>query len=150
MKDSNKWDNMGFFLLKECYELAANYEADSVARGILRSKGQKISILDGYIPDGNNITLPYSIQQTVSNVIYALTMEGRTAKDPNSFRSQHEISAMPNCGDKEYLLALLALRNGRSESQRLEALRHIRLALSYSLDDPRYRMLAEILQETDR
>ncbi len=149
MKDSNKWDNIESFLLKECYTLAAQYEANSAARDILRSRGRKISIPDGYVPDGNNITLPYSTQQAVSNVIYALTMEGAAGATSGSFRSQHEISAMPNCGDKEYLLALLALRSGRSESQRLEALRHISLALSYSPNDPRYIALADILQQNN-
>lgn len=147
MKDSNKWDNMESFLLKECYTLAAQYESNAAARDILRSRGRKISIPDGYIPDGSNITLPNSTQQAVSNVIYALTMEGAAGTASDSFREQHEISAMPNCGDKEYLLAILALRNGRNETQRLEAMRHVSLALSYSPNDPRYITLAEILQQ---
>lgn len=149
MKDSDRWDNMESFLLKECYTLAAQYEVNSTAQEILRSRGRKISIPHGYIPDSNNITLPYSIQQAVSNVLYALTMEDAVGMASDSFRLQHEISAMPNCGDKEYLLALLALRNGRNESQRLEALRHISLALSYSPNDPRYIALADILQQNN-
>ena len=150
MKDSNKWDNIESFLLKECYTLAAQYEANGAARDILRARGRKISIPDGYIPDGSNITLPNSTQQTVSNIIYALTMEGAAGITSDSFRAQHEISSMPNGGDKEYLLAILALRNGRSETQRLEALRHVSLALSYSPNDPRYKTLAEILQQIDK
>lgn len=147
MKDANKWDNLESFMLKECYTLAAQYEANGEARDILRSRGRKIAIPDGYIPDGSNITLPTSTQQAVSNIIYALTMEGASDTPSDSFRSQHEISSMPNCGDKEYLLAIMALRNGRSETQRLEALRHVSLALSYSPNDPRYITLAEILQQ---
>lgn len=147
MKDANKWDNIESFLLKECYTLAAQYEASGAARDILRSRGRKISIPDGYIPDGSNITLPTSIQQTVSNIVYALTMEGATGTTTDSFGAQHEISSIPNCGDKEYLLAIMALRSGRSETQRLEALRHVSLALSYSPNDPRYITLAEILQQ---
>lgn len=150
MKDSNKWDNLESFLLKECYTLAAQYEANGTARDILRSRGRKISIPDGYIPDGSNITLPTSTQQAVSNIIYALTMEGTAGTTSESFSAQHEISSMPNCGDKEYLLAILALRNGRSETQRLEALRHVSLALSYSPNDPRYITLAEILQQINK
>ncbi len=150
MKDSNKWDNIESFLLKECYTLAAQYEANSAARDILRSRGRKISIPDGYIPDGSNITLPTSTQQAVSNIIYALTMEGTAGTTSDSFRAQHEIFTMPNCGDKEYLLAIMALRNGRRETQRLEALRHVSLALSYSPNDPRYITLAEILQQIDK
>lgn len=147
MKDSNKWDNIESFLLKECYTLAAQYEANGAARDILRSRGRKITIPDGYIPDGCNITLPTSTQQAVSNIIYALTMEGAVGTTSDSFQAQHEISSMPNCGDKEYLLAIMALRNGRSETQRLEALRHVSLALSYSRNDPRYITLVEILQQ---
>ena len=146
MKDTNKWDNIESFLLKECYTLAVQYEENGAARNILRARGKKISIPDGYVPDGNNITLPTSTQQTVSNIIYALTMEG-TGTTTDSFSAQHEISSIPNCGDKEYLLAIMALRSGRSETQRLEALRHVSLALSYSPNDPRYITLAEILQQ---
>ena len=149
MKDTNKWDNIESFLLKECYTLAAQYEANGAARNILRSRGNKISIPDGYIPDGSNITLPTSTQQTVSNIIYALTMEGAAGTTSDSFKAQHELSSMPDCEDKEYLLAIMALRNGRSETQRLEALKHVRLALSYSPDDPRYIALAKILQQID-
>lgn len=58
MKDANKWDNIESFLLKECYTLAAQYEENGAARDILRARGKKISIPDGYIPDGSNITLP--------------------------------------------------------------------------------------------
>lgn len=146
MKKANSWDNIESFMLKECYALAAQYEGNDAARDILRSRERKISISNGYVPDGSNITLPYSTQQVVSNIIYALTMEGAAGTTFDSFRAQHEISSMPNCGDKEYLLAILALRNGRSETQRLEALRHVSLALSYSPNDPRYITLAEILQ----
>lgn len=144
MKDSNKWDNIESSLLKECYTIAAQYETNSGARDILRSRGRKITIPDGYVPDGNNLTRPYSTQQAVSNVIYALTMEG-TGMASDSFSLQHELSVMPKCGDREYLLALMELRNGKSTSERLEALRHISLALSYSPNDPRYIALAEIL-----
>lgn len=150
MKDANKWDNIESFLLKECYTLAAQYEENGAARDILRARGKKISIPGGYIPDGSNITLPTSTQQTVSNIIYALTMEGAAGTTSDSFRAQHEISSMPNCGDKEFLLAIMALRNGRSETQRLEALRHVSLALSYSPNDPRYIALAKILQQINR
>lgn len=147
MKDANKWDNIESFLLKECYTLAAQYEANGAAHDILRSRGRKISIPDGYIPNGSNITLPDSTQRAVSNIIYTLTMEGATDTTSDSFRAQNEVSSMPNCGDKEYLLAVLALRSGRSETHRLEALRHVSLALSYSPNDPRYITLAEILQQ---
>ena len=77
-------------------------------------------------------------------------MEGAAGTTSDSFRAQYEISSMPNCGDKEYLLAIMALRNGRSETQRLEALRHVSLALSYSPNDPRYIALAKILQQINR
>lgn len=149
MKDSRKWDNMESFLLKECYTLAAQYEANSSARDILRSKGRKISIPDGYVPDSNNIELPYSTQKIVSDVLYALTMENAAAPATGSFGLQAAVSAMPNCGEKEYLLAILSLRSGRSESNRLEALRHISLALSQSINDPRYTALADILQQNN-
>ena len=150
MDNFNKWDNMGSFLLKECYALAAQYEANGAARDILRSRGRKISLPDGYIPDGGDITPPTSVQQTVSNIVYALTMEGASGTTFDSFRAPDEVSSLPDCGDKEYLWAIMTLRNGRSEAQRITALNHVGFALSYSLDDPRYIALAEILQQIDK
>ena len=149
MKDASRWDNIQSFLLKECYTIAAQYEANSSARDILRSKGRKISIPDGYVPDSNNIELPYSIQKTVSDALYALTMENAADPAAGSFGLQAAVATMPNCGEKEYLLAILSLRSGRSESNRLEALRHISLALSKSPNDPRYTALADILQQNN-
>lgn len=149
MKDANKWDNMESYLLKECYTLAAQYEGNNSARDILRSRERKISIPDGYIPDGSNITLPTSTQQAVSNIIYALTMEG-VGITSDSFKAQHEIDSMTDYGEKEYLLAIMVLRSGRSKTKRLEAMRHVSLALSYSPSDPRYITLAEILQQINK
>lgn len=88
MKDASRWDNIQSFLLKECYTIAAQYEANSSARDILRSKGRKISIPDGYVPDSNNIELPYSIQKTVSDALYALTMENAADPAAGSFGLQ--------------------------------------------------------------
>lgn len=150
MKDPNKRDNIDPLLLKECYTLAAQHEANNAARSILHSRGRKVSVPVDYIPDESSTTPPATLQQAVSNIIYSLTTEETAGATSNSLATQVEVSLLPECGDKEYLLAIMALRNGRSETQRVDALRHISLALSYSPNDPRYIILADILQQVNR
>lgn len=149
MKDLEKWDSSGAFLLKECYMFAAQYESNNAARDILYARGRKIVVPDRSVLDENHITIPYSTQRAVSNVFHALTKEGTPGKISAEFGLQDEISSMPNCGDKEYLLAILALRNGRGKAEQIEALRHIGAALSYSPNDPRYFTMAKVLQQNN-
>lgn len=150
MPKANKWDNGKGLLLEECHSLAARYETNAAAREILYARARKISFSPGYTPDADGIAPPDSIQQTAANVLYALTMDGDPASGAMLGQAEQELSSLEDCGEKEYLLALLALRRGRSETQRLEALRHIREAQQYSNSDPRYLALVDILlQQND-
>lgn len=117
MSKMNSKDNLESFQLKECYDLAVQFEKHDTARDILREKSKKIDIQKNGIP----------IQAVCTETEMTLSS-----------------------AEKEYILALLALRNGTNETQRFKALKHIRTALSDSPNDPRYIALAAVLQDAER
>lgn len=150
MSDINTWDSIEAYQLKECYELAAQFEKLDTAKYVLREKSKKIDIPKNYIPLQADATYEESEMQIVSEAIYSLTLEGFAASESAGFKYSHKINSLSSSSEKEYLLTLLALRNGTNETQRIDALRHISVALSYSPNDPRYIALAEILQNVDK
>ncbi len=149
MTDVNNWDNIEEFLLKECYDLASQYEKHDGARDILREKSKQIKIPNDYVPVQEDAVYRETEMQIVTEAIYGLTLEGFAASDNSVFRYAHKINNLPSSAEKEYILALLALRGGTNETHRLEALKHITIALGYSPDDPRYLALASVLQNVD-
>ncbi len=150
MADVNTWDSIEAFQLKECYDLATQFEALDTARDVLREKSKKIDLPNNYIPVQADATYQETEMQVVSEAIYALSLEGFAASENTGFRYAHKINSLSSSGEKEYVLALLALRNGTNETQRLDALRHISVALSYSPNDPRYIALAGVLHDVDK
>lgn len=132
-------------ILKELYLLSEQYEDSELVREILRTKEKKIkpastsSSVCGIV---SNVT---SDMQYFSTVISVLSMEGFTASGYHS--EAIPITSMSESPEKEYLLALLALRNGKNETQRLEALRHVSSALASAPNDPRFQALAAVLQQ---
>ena len=134
MSNVNTWDSIEAFLLKECYDLATQFEKLDTARDVLREKSKKIGIPKNYIPVQADATYQETDMQIVSENI--------------EFKYAYKINNLPVSAEKEYVFALLALRNGTNETQRLDALRHISVALSYSPYDPRYIALASVLQES--
>lgn len=150
MIDAFAKDSLETFQLKECYELATQFEKLTPAQDVLREKSKKIDIPRNYIPVQADATYEESEMQIVSEATYSLTLEGFTASESTGFKYSHKINNLPSSAEKEYVLALLALRNGTNETQRLDALRHISVALSYSPNDPRYITLASVLQDVDK
>lgn len=150
MADVNTWDSIEAFQLKECYDLAVQFEKLDTAKDILREKSKKIDIPKNYIAIQANAAYEESEMQIVSEAIYGLSLEGFAAPKNAEFKYAHKINNLPSSAEKEYVLALLALRNGTNETQRLDALRHITVALGYSPDDPRYIALASVLQDVDK
>lgn len=149
MSNVNAWDSIEAFQLKECYDLAAQFEKLDTAKDVLREKSKKIDIPNNYVPVQADAAYKETEMQIVSEIIYGLTLEGFAASENTSFKYAHKIYNLPNSAEKEYVLALLALRDGTNETQRLDALRHISMALSYSRNDPRYNALASVLQDVD-
>ena len=128
--------------LLECYQLAAAFERSEEARELIQARMERMgepASLPGR--DGGGKTL----QQSVSEILLALTLEAETAR-AEYFPLQEQVDELPPGPEKHYLLALLALRKGRSGTQRLEAMRHIGDALAQAPGDPRYRILAKILE----
>lgn len=148
-KDIN-WDSIEAFQLKECYDLATQFETHDTAKDVLREKSKKIDMPKNYVPVQADATYQETDMQIISEAIYGLTLEGFAASENTGFRYAYKINNLPNSAEKEYVLALLALRNGTSETQRLEALRHVSAALDYSPNDPRYIALASVLQDADK
>ena len=150
MSNVNNWDSIEAFQLKECYDLAIQFEKLDTARDVLREKSKKINIPNNYIPVQTDAVYQETEMQIISETIYALSLEGTVASEDTGFRYAHKINNLSGSGEKEYVLALLVLRSGTNETQRLDALRHISVALSYSPNDPRYIALAGVLQDVDK
>lgn len=136
-------------LLKECYELAEQIVSTDEAREVIRSRKRKVIASKDFKLASDNINYPNSFQQIVSSITSALAREGAAVAARESFSFQSELNALPDSADKEYLLALFSLRNGTNETQQVDALRHITVAISRSPNDPRYLALAEVLQAVD-
>lgn len=128
-------------LLKECYELASRYELQDDVKRILISKFSQLGCQQELSNEHLN-----SEMQIISSVMSKLEQNLNLSK-VEILHLVGIVEKLANSGEKEYLLALLALRNGRNETQRVEALRHISLACKFAGDDPRYNALARILCE---
>lgn len=150
MTNVNMWDSIETFQLKECYDIATQFERIDIARDVLREKLKKIDIPKNYIPVQADAPYTETEMQIISEVLYELSLEGFAASENIGFRYAYKISSLPSSAEKEYVLALLALRNGTNETQRLDAQRHISVALNYSPNDPRYIALASVLQDVDK
>ncbi len=150
MANDYNWDSPEAFLFKECYDLATAFEKLDIAKDVLREKSKRVNIPSNYIPSGEDVYLPETDMKIISDAIFELSLEGFTASGNKEFKNGHRISALPDSSEKEYVLALMALRSGTSESQRLEALRHLMAALDEVPDDPRYLALANILKDVDK
>ena len=145
MADFNNWDSMEMFLLKECYDLAGRYAPLDGAREVLREKSGQIDLPENYVPAQADVVFPQTEMQVISEAMFGLTLAGYTASGGDDFNNTYKVNALPQSAEKEYFLALMALRNGMNESQRTEALRHLSIALAEAPNDPRYIALQYIL-----
>lgn len=150
MKDEFNWDNMEGFQLKECYELAQQYEHLDIARDIIREKRKRVQLPDNYVPIQPNDAYPETDMQIVSDILYSLSLEGAGTSGRNEFRNAHKVSGITNIAEREFLLALLALRKGTAETQRFEALRHLEIANRYSPNDLRYITLINVILDVSK
>lgn len=150
MDDVNNWDGTEAYQLKECYDLAVQFVKLDIAKDVLREKSKKIDFPKTYASEQTNAKYVETEMQIISEALYELTLEGFVASESTGFKYAYKINSLPESAEKEYLMALLALRNGTNETQRLDAMRHISVALSYSPDDPRYIALANVLQDVDK
>lgn len=147
MDKSFSKDNIEAFQLKECYELSIKFEKLDIAQEVLRKRSKRLDISMNYTPVQVDAPYQETEMQVVSKAIYELALEGITVPEKTSFKYAYKIDGLSNSAEKEFVLALLSLRNGTNETQIIDALRHISAALNYSPNDPRFITLAQILQE---
>ncbi len=148
MINETTWESIELFQLKECYELAALYANDEMAKNVLHKKIKRIEIPeDCYMSDQDDAVYHESEMQIISDAMYELALEGNVSSSDTGFKYKEKIDSLPESGEKEYVLALLSLRKGTTESNRIEALEHLTAALSYAPNDPRLLTLARVLEE---
>ena len=150
MSEVNQWDNIEAFQPKECYDLAAYFEVNDASKELLRDRSKKLNLPNNYIPIQLDVTCPETEMQTISETMQQLSIESLSTNGAADFKYTHRINNLADSAEKEFVLALLSLRNGTYETQRINALNHIRVALSYSPNDPRFIALARVLQEADK
>lgn len=147
MNNKPKWDSVEAFLLNECYTLSSTVEQDNDSQKLLREKADKIDVPSEYIPLFPDASYNESEMQILTKAIRALAGEGYVSSSTDDSQTFFKVSQLPESAEKEYVLALLSLRNSTNETQRLAALQHLSIALSYSPDDPRYITLSQIIKE---
>ena len=179
------------FLLRECYELAADAAGTEEEREILRERaagctgiaGGAVCLAEQGEPGaaclaeqgepgavclaeqgepgaaclgetgvtGTDALQPdagFSDRLMRAVVSLSLTAEGyESAVDPGKVNGA--LAALPDSAEKEYLLALAALREDRGNAARVAAVRHISRALALAPGDPRCQALAEVLAEEE-
>ena len=133
-------------LLKECYDLAARFEKIDNARDIIREKLKKVSLYTDGTPMTTAAVVSGSGMDVISEIMYKMSLEGTGGSGKNDNGYAYKLERLPYSGEKEFLLALLALRDGTDETHRKSALLHIYEALKESNEDPRYVALAAALQ----
>lgn len=140
-------DSKEAVLLKECYDLATQFEKSDIAKDILRDKSKQLGVLPSQIPQDS--TAFYETEmQVASAVLCALSLEGYSNSENSAFRYDHKVNNLPSdSAEKEYLYSLLALRDARNETQRSNALMHLSKAMDIEKSDPRYIALAMVLQQ---
>lgn len=140
-------DDMKNFLLKECYDISERFESMEIPKMILREKSKNIEMIKGITPQDSSYISNKSYMQSVSEVTYELSMEGLDTVATKDFSLSYVVSSIPECAEKNYILALLELRKGTNETHRLSALQYLSSALAEEPNDPRFRALAQILRD---
>ncbi len=145
MAELVKKDSMEACLLKECYELAALAARSEDTGMLLKAKAEGVDIADNYIPQVQGDTCPSTEMQVSSTILESLSNDigrgGSPAKDLEMTQG------LPPSGEKEFLLALIALRSGTDATHKLDAISHITEAQRYTPDDPRYIALSMLIAE---
>ncbi|MBE5838437.1 hypothetical protein [Butyrivibrio sp.] len=144
MFDEKSMNNSNLDMLKECYELAVLNADNEIAKNVIRQKIKAIEILDSPVAAVEMTSYSKHESQIVTDAIFELSSDSSEISTVSRI-----VENLPESGEKEYLLALIALRKGTGESNRIEAVRHISLAHSYAPNDPRIIALARILEEAD-
>ena len=137
-------------LLKECYILAERFERSEDAKEMIRARSGELRVSPDYLDAFSEISYGDTEMTIISGIMEALSRQPiDDMRGQDNYGMDYALAGLPETAEREYALAILALRNGRGTSQRLEAIRHLSTAISYDHSDPRFRALADILSEID-
>lgn len=151
MTDGNSGNFIDTSLLKECYELAAQYEQLDAAKNILREKSKILGPVDGFGHGKGRAFVGETDMQIISEALHELSLEGYSASDNGrTNRYIPRVASLPDSGEKRFVMALLALREQTNETQRSQAIGQLTEALKFYPDDPRCLALIEILTKAGR
>lgn len=147
----NNLNSTTYGQLKECYELAVRFENNDKAKDVIREKIKRLEDQeDNIIQEYADTFYSKHEMEILSEIICVLASEDFMSSHNSDITFYHKINSVPDSAEKEFVLALLSLRSGTNETQRLEAVRHLSAALNNSPDDPRFIALFTVLQEAQK
>lgn len=132
--------------LKECYSLAERFEMNDTAKEVISARSGALRVSLDHLDDYAETSFDDTEMVIFSEIMEGLSMEPLDSRaDTGQNGRVYALDKMPEGGEQEYIRALLALRYGRGNQQRMNALNHLSVALSYDPNDPRYIALLDIL-----
>lgn len=140
-------NNAGLYQLKECYEMSVLYSSDEVAKSVLREKAKTIDIPKTDFPIQNHAVYEEMEKNTFLNAFYELSLVGNAGSIGNLYSKLNTSDSFTDSGEKELILAILSLRKGTKETNRIEAIGHLSAAHALAPNDPRITSLINILEE---
>ena len=149
MEGSEKWHNNDSYMLKECYEIASQYESLDISKSVLRERSRRIDLTMDYVPVQTGSPIPQSDMQVLSEAMRVLSLADYSSPNNSVQGLRYKLNTLSDSGEREFVLSLLALSNGTSDSVLIEAAEHVIKACSISPNDPRYIALAKILSNLE-
>ena len=130
-------------ILKECYSISERMVSNEIAKDLIhsRNKNSEKNKCDNQLD-----VKPFSKEEIFGDVLLALSDETIGGSISSVFSKQAEVNTMPESAEKNYILALLALRSGMNDEGRIAAINYLIKAHEESPNDPRIRTLMLILQ----
>lgn len=130
-------------ILKECYSISERMVSNENAKDLIHSRTVNS---EKYKCDNQFDVKPFSEEEMFGDILLALSEETIGGVISSVFSKQAEVNAMPESAEKNYILALLALRSGMNDEGRIAAIDYLIKAHEDSPNDPRIRTLMLILQ----
>lgn len=131
--------------LKECYELMDSSAQSIEVRTLSRKRLSNLHEIGAGLPEEDTFSSIDSVQSSLSLIRTALASEDVKTSTSASFSQQTKINSLPESSEKNYLLALLALRGDTGNQGCLNALRFLERAIGEEPSNIIYRTLAEAI-----
>ena len=130
-------------ILEECYSISEQNVSSEIAKDLIHSRLVKSKTTTQNNPIAEK---PFSNEEVFGDALLALSNETINEVSGNVFSKQADVNAMQESAEKNYLLALLALRSGMNDEGKVSAIEYLLKAHNDSPNDPRIRTLMLILQ----